>query len=76
MIIIEGKQYPNTKEFAGLTGISERKLETIAQKNPELTIKFVNDRLWDTQKFALEFRSGGFGLDKKDKGIGQLEVAK
>ncbi len=76
MITIEGKQYPNTKEFAEMTGIPEGTLRDIVKENPELTLKFKRNRLWNTEKFNNEFRKSRFNSHSNDKKTGQLKVAK
>ena len=76
MITLNGKQYPNTKEFSIMTGIPEGTLRVIVKRKPELTLKFYHWRVWDTEKFDNELRKGGFISDKNDKKTGQLKVAK
>ena len=45
MITIKGKQYPNTKEFAKITGVSVRTLNRFRHKHPWVTIKWSGQRL-------------------------------
>jgi len=72
MITLNGKQYPSTKEFAEMTGISESMLWKIVAERPELTIKIGGFRVWDVERFTNEFLKNGFKSYKKKRRTGQL----
>ena len=55
---INNIQYPNTKEFSELTGISISTLNRLVRLWPWTTIKFQGLRLWDPQAFNKEFQKG------------------
>lgn len=58
MITLNGKQYPNTKEFSEITGIPVPTLKMLINRYPDATIKWHSQRLWDQEAFAKEFYKG------------------
>jgi len=53
---INGKEYPNQKEFSKETGLSRSQLWRISNKHPEATYKFGKYVFWDRDEFEKIFK--------------------
>ena len=53
---INGKDYPNSKEFARELGVDRTTLWRYANKYPEATFKFGKFTFWDRDKFEQIFK--------------------